>query len=72
MGSSDEETRPPAVDAPEAMEMGSQSSVGSGSGRGDPESSPKAWLCVLGAFLFLYPSYGERTSRMLLLDEMRC
>ncbi|KAF6825982.1 MFS monocarboxylate [Colletotrichum musicola] len=58
MGSSDEQTRPPAVDALEAMEMGSRSSVASGSGRGDPESSPKAWLCVLGAFLFLYPSYG--------------
>ncbi|KAK1691094.1 major facilitator superfamily transporter [Colletotrichum godetiae] len=24
----------------------------------DPESSPLAWLCVLGSFMFLYPSYG--------------
>ncbi|KAK1990444.1 major facilitator superfamily transporter [Colletotrichum falcatum] len=24
----------------------------------DPESSPLAWLCVFGSFLFLYPSYG--------------
>ncbi|KAK1965013.1 major facilitator superfamily transporter [Colletotrichum sublineola] len=24
----------------------------------DPESSPLAWLCVFGSFLFLYPCYG--------------
>lgn len=25
----------------------------------DPETRPAVWLCVLGAFLFLVPSYGK-------------
>ena len=28
----------------------------------DTESSSLAWLCVLGSFMFLYPSYGESLS----------
>lgn len=31
------------------------------------ESSARAWLSVLGAFLFLFPSYGRLTNRRSLM-----
>ncbi|TEA14925.1 Riboflavin transporter MCH5 [Colletotrichum sidae] len=61
MGNSQEQPRtPPAAVAPETIELEAApaSSSRSGSGHRDPETSPLAWLCVAGSFLFLYPSYG--------------
>ncbi|EFQ32429.1 uncharacterized protein GLRG_07699 [Colletotrichum graminicola M1.001] len=43
---------------PEDVELDAIESYTPGSSHRDPESSPLAWLCVFGSFLFLYPSYG--------------
>lgn len=63
MGTSEEQqTRAtPAPGEAEALELGTMQSRPSSLSQRDPESSPLAWLCVLGSFLFLYPSYGKRT-----------
>ncbi|KAK1978113.1 major facilitator superfamily transporter [Colletotrichum cereale] len=45
-------------DTPETVELDGIECTTPGSGHRDPESSPLAWLCVFGSFLFLYPSYG--------------
>ncbi|TID04978.1 putative transporter MCH4 [Colletotrichum higginsianum] len=47
-----------APGTPEAVELRAMGSPRSGSSRREPESSPLAWLCVVGSFMFLYPSYG--------------
>ncbi|KAI3531279.1 major facilitator superfamily transporter [Colletotrichum paranaense] len=60
MGASEERDRVAVTeshDAPGAIELGAMRSPTS-SRHHDPESSPLAWLCVLGSFMFLYPSYG--------------
>ncbi|KAJ0159433.1 putative transporter MCH4 [Colletotrichum tanaceti] len=49
------ETPPEAVEL-RAMEGSPRPS--SGHRRREPESNPLAWLCVVGSFMFLYPSYG--------------
>lgn len=61
MGASEERNRvavSESHDATGAIELGAVRSRTS-SRHHDPESSPLAWLCVLGSFMFLYPSYGE-------------
>ncbi|TQN63746.1 Aspyridones efflux protein apdF [Colletotrichum shisoi] len=47
-----------APGTPEAVELRAMGSPRSGSSHQEPESSPLAWLCVVGSFTFLYPSYG--------------
>ncbi|KAJ0348311.1 hypothetical protein KNSL1_005731 [Colletotrichum chrysophilum] len=63
MGNSEEQARPTSAPTsapppPEVIELGTPPSVLSGSSQRDPESSPLAWVCVVGSFMFLYPSYG--------------
>ncbi|KAF9869710.1 hypothetical protein CkaCkLH20_12753 [Colletotrichum karsti] len=63
MGNSEDQVRispaPPLMPpAPEALELGTPTSLRSRSSQEDPESSPLAWLCVVGSFMFLYPTYG--------------
>ncbi|KAI8230750.1 MFS monocarboxylate [Colletotrichum sp. SAR 10_99] len=53
MGNSEEQARPTS-----APTSAPPPSVRSGSSQRDPESSPLAWVCVVGSFMFLYPSYG--------------
>ncbi|KAI8297628.1 Aspyridones efflux protein apdF [Colletotrichum sp. SAR11_59] len=62
MGNSEEQARPTSAPTsappPEVIELGTPPSVQSSSSQRDPESSPLAWVCVVGSFMFLYPSYG--------------
>ncbi|KAL0936108.1 MFS monocarboxylate [Colletotrichum truncatum] len=58
MGNSEEQPRTAPAPTPEAIELNASPSVRSNSSQRDPESSLQAWLCVVGSFLFLYPSYG--------------
>ncbi|KZL81375.1 mfs monocarboxylate [Colletotrichum incanum] len=43
---------------PETIELDGIQGARTDSTHRDPESSPLAWLCVAGSFMFLYPSYG--------------